>query len=63
MLGIAAEFEHVPLGDAEVFEQFPGGVRRAFGANSMQSGREVGDGLIEIGMRAAPFEELHELVA
>ena len=63
VFGIAAEFQHVPLRDSEVFEQFPGGVRRAGRGDTAQGGGHVGDCLIEIGVRASSFEQFHQLAA
>jgi hypothetical protein len=63
MFRIPAEFEHVPLGNPEVLEQFPRSVGRAFRLFTPERGGEMGNGLAEIGMGAAPFEKFHELVA
>jgi hypothetical protein len=38
MLGVAAEFQHVPLGDAQMFEHFPDAVRRVMSLHAMQAG-------------------------
>lgn len=63
MGGIATEFEHVPLTDAEVFEHLPGTVGNARGADAAQLGGEIGDDVIEIGVGVSFGEEEIEFAA
>ena len=59
--GIAGEFEDVPLGDAHVFEDFPGGVRGAFGADALEFRGPVFDGVVEGDVGPAAMEEFDEV--
>jgi hypothetical protein len=63
MGGIATEFEHVPLTDAEVFEHLPRTVGNARGADAAQFGGEIGDDVIEVGVGVSFGEEEVEFVA
>lgn len=44
VIGLTAEFQNIPLGDPNVFEQFPCGVRRSFGPLVYLVHREPADG-------------------
>ena len=56
MLRVAAEVQDVPLGEAHVLEQHPGGVRevRDFDADELQG--PVAHGVVEVDVRPAAFQ-------
>src|SRR5579859_4363429 len=54
--GIAAEFENIPLRDAHVLEQFPGGMRSAFRLYATLFGGESGKSGFPIQMGVMPEE-------
>ena len=45
MIRVAAEVEDVPLGDAQVFQELPGGVRGATRLATLGRARELAQGL------------------
>jgi len=61
VLLVAAEFEYVPLGDADVFEEHPGGVREIGGLGAAEVRRETLDDVFEFGMGVASAEEFEEM--
>jgi hypothetical protein len=61
--GRRGEVEDVALGDADVFEELPGGVGKAVGDDSAEVGGEVFDGVVEGGVGLAAVEEGDELGA
>jgi hypothetical protein len=68
VLRIAAEFEDVPLRDADVLEQFPRGVGQqiaigALGTDAATLRRHVFDRIVEGSVRIAAFEERDEVLA
>ena len=62
VFGVAAEVEDVPLRDAEVLQQLPGGVGRARGLGGAQLGGPVGDDLVEADVGVAPVEQLDDVL-
>ena len=58
MLGIARELENIPLGDAQVLENFPRRVLGAFRPFAAEFDREVLKDRIEIRVSIAAFEEI-----
>ena len=63
MLFVAAEFQDVPLGDAQVLEQHPRRVRKAGGSLRAHLDRNSFDRLIEAGMCVAAFEQINQMLA
>jgi hypothetical protein len=63
VLGVAAEFEDVRLGDAQVLEKLPGRVGRAAGLEAAQRLGEIAEGVFKIDMGARGVEEFEEVVA
>ena len=61
MLGIAAEFEDVPLRDPQVFQQLPGGVRRSGWLVARPRLGKSGDSGLEIGVSVAAFKQLQKV--
>ena len=59
--GIAAEFEDIPLRDADVLEEFPGGVRRACWLVSRPRHGKSGDSGLEIRVSVAAFKQLQKV--
>src|SRR5215831_5843837 len=60
---VAAEFEDVPLRDAQVLEEHPGGVREVGGLGAVEFGPEVFDGVFKCGVGVATFQEFEEMFA
>ena len=58
---IPAEFEDVPLGDAHVFEEVPGGMRYAVRLRSTEPSGQVGDGGVEIEMRSTTSQQVEQV--
>ena len=63
MLRVAAEVQDVQLGEAQVLEQHPGGVRevRYFDAGELQ--RPVAHRVVEADVRPAAFQQVEQMVA
>ena len=63
MLRVAAELQDVPLAEAHVLEQHPGGVRevRNFGSGELHG--PVAHGVVEANMRPTAFQQVEQLVA
>jgi hypothetical protein len=61
--GWRGEVEDVVLGDANVFEELPGGVGKAVGDGAAETGGEALDGVVEGGVGLAAVEEGDELGA
>ncbi len=57
---IAAELEHVPLGDTQVLQQIPGRVRSAFRSHAAQLRGKIGHRRLEIGMCALAGQQTVE---
>ncbi len=60
---VAAELKDVPLRDARVLEQFPGGMRRTLRADAAQACREIRERFRPVEMRVMPAEEFRQLPA
>jgi len=60
---IRAEVENIPLGDAEMFEELPGGVGETYRNSTLMLDRKVLDGFIEGDVSLASFEESEQLFA
>lgn len=60
--GRGAELEDVALGDAEVFEDLPGGVWQVSGDGAVMFGGEVFDGGVEVGVGLAAGEQGEKLL-
>ena len=63
VLCIAAELEDVVLGDAEVLEEAPGGVRGFARFFAAKRRGEIGDGIVEGDVGVAAFEHFEKVVA
>jgi hypothetical protein len=63
MFRIAAEFQDVPLGDAQVLQEPPGAVRHKRDGTAAKGRWNVGHSFIEIQVSAATFEEIEEVFA
>src|SRR5262245_6360015 len=63
MFGVAAEFQDVPLRNAHVFEQHPGGVRKTPDLLTAELRGKAFDHVIEFSMRAAILEQGQEMLA
>jgi hypothetical protein len=59
----AAEFEDIPLCDAEVFEEHPGRVRVVGGLFATKIRREIFDDVFEFGVGVASDKEFEEMLA
>lgn len=60
---VAAEFEDVGLGDADVFEEHPGGVGEVGRLLSAEFWGEIFDGVFEGGVGVSAFEEFEDVLA
>jgi hypothetical protein len=56
MIGIPDELKYVPLSDAQVLEDVPGGVIDVGGVGVVMFGRKIGNGLLEGHMSIAADE-------
>jgi hypothetical protein len=63
VLFVAAEFEDVPLREAEVFEEHPGRVWEVRGLRTAEFGREIFNDVVEFGMSASSGEKVGEVFA
>jgi hypothetical protein len=63
MLGIECVFDDVPLGDAEMFEEFPGRVQSAFGAFAAEIRGKVLHGGVKGGVSVFAGEESEKISA
>jgi len=61
--GVAAEFEDVRLGEAQVFEEHPEGVREVGGFLATEVGGEVGHDRVECGVGVASVEQFEKMLA
>ena len=60
---IAAELENVPLRDAEMFKQHPGGMGEAIWLRGPQLFRDIRDRIFKFRVRFSAFKQADELVA
>src|SRR6266567_9087097 len=60
---IATKFQNVPLGNAHVLQELPGGVRRARWLNGAKFRGKIADRGVEIDMRAFHVEQVDEMLA
>ena len=60
---VAAEFEDIPLGQTEVFEEHPGRVREVCGLGAAEFGRKISYDGVEVGVSVASSEEFDEILA
>jgi len=63
VLGIAAELKDVPLRDAQVFEQHPGGVGKVRDFFTAEFHGKVLDHIFELRMSAFAFEQVDQMIA
>src|SRR5579872_4790234 len=63
VLRVAAEFEDVPLRDADVFDQHPGRVREVFGLRAAKFLGQSFYGVFKPGVRVAAFEKFNDVLA
>src|SRR6266699_1422456 len=63
MLGIAAEFQDVPLRDPRMFQELPAGMRQSRYKGSAFGLGEALDGVHEMDVRAAAFQKIDEVFA
>jgi hypothetical protein len=62
VLRVAREFENIPLGDAQVLENFPRRVLCAFRPFAAEFDGEVLEDRIEIRVSIAAFEETYDVL-
>src|SRR5215469_13999066 len=63
VLGVAAELQDVPLRDARMLQELPPGVRESGDEGSALCFREILDGIHEMDVRPASFQEVDHVVA
>jgi hypothetical protein len=61
--GRRGELEDVPLGDAEMLEELPGGIGEIWWDGGAMLGRKIFDGVVEGGVGLASVEEIEDLFA
>src|ERR1039457_5863550 len=63
MIGVAAELQDVPLGDAQVFEHLPGRMRSALGPLLSKRNRQILGCRFKIRMGSFTGEKVEEVVS
>src|SRR5215472_10333609 len=63
MFFVAAEFEDIPLRDAQVFEKHPGRVREIGGLGAVEFWREVLDGVLKCRVGVAAVQKFEQMFA
>lgn len=63
VIWVAAEFQDVPLREAQVFEEHPQGVRVVGGFLAAEIGGDVGDDVVESGVGLAALKKLDKVGA
>ncbi len=63
VLGTSAEFQDVPLRDAQVLEKLPGRMRQPRGSRSAQRRREILQRIVKMEVRATTLEQMNDVFA
>src|ERR1039457_5078606 len=63
MIGVAAELQDVPLGDAQVFEHFPGRMRGALRPPSSKRNRQILDHRFKVRVGSFALEKVEEMLS